>query len=171
MPIDPYKGLILLQRFIGRSGLQAVRSLRNLGFIDVQDLHMARVGTPPAATCRSKTRRDFLFVSAELAAQFSHCYLDPLEWSDHANLVGVFSFQARDLERFPWPKPDPIPWQELRNVDPGAKISFANPANCDDAYIVCCGNRLRMEQRKVLGPRGRFFLIVALAVALDKLLM
>lgn len=127
-------------RFIGgdfnhdHDSLQAVMALRQRGFVDVQDLHLNRTGFAPVATCRSRTRRDFLFVSAELASQFCRCYLDPLEWSDHANLVGVFSFEACDLERFPWPKPDPIPWKDLHGLDLGTKISFAPPADCDVCY-------------------------------------
>ena len=41
--------------------LEAVGRLISLGFVEVQDLYASRSGICPRATCRGKTRRDFLF--------------------------------------------------------------------------------------------------------------
>ena len=127
-------------RFVGgdfnhdHSSLQAIQKLRQLGFVDVQDLHFARHGVPPVATCRNRTRRDFLFVSAELAVQFQACQVTNLDWTDHASVIADFRFLVQHLERFPWPKPDPIPWKELTNLDPGTVVSFDSPCDCQTKY-------------------------------------
>ena len=40
--------------------LTTVAAMRQIGFVDIQDLHALRTGVYPVATCRGKTRRDFL---------------------------------------------------------------------------------------------------------------
>lgn len=85
--------------------LETVGILRQLGWVDLQDLNLSRWGVAPQATCRGKTRRDFLFLSPELACMFRSCSLYTWSWTDHCVLVGTFACSSLDLERLPWPRP------------------------------------------------------------------
>ena len=90
--------------------LQAVSRLKMLGFIDVQDLHFQQCGVFPLPTCRGKTRRDYLYVSPELAQRFISCCVDPLAWTDHASVVGEFRASS-DLDlKYVWPIPSKLDW-------------------------------------------------------------
>ena len=55
--------------------LSTVATMERLGFRDIQDIHAERTGSLPVATCRGKTRRDYLFVSRELVPLFSPAVL------------------------------------------------------------------------------------------------
>ena len=114
--------------------LESVELLRKVGFVDVQDLNMMHHGIPPVATCRGKTRRDFLFVSPELACLFASCRVTEWDWTDHSALVGVFRCTALDLERFPWPRPDPIDWKQFASRDPGLVVSFVSSPDVSETY-------------------------------------
>eukprot|EP00434_Breviolum_minutum_P018852 symbB.v1.2.016628.t2/scaffold1241.1/size129723/3 len=90
--------------------LQSIAKLRSLGFVDLQELQYQAWGNHPQPTCRGKTRRDYLYVSPELAARFVCCRVDSLAWTDHASLVGEFkSDDALDL-KFVWPIPSKLAW-------------------------------------------------------------
>ena len=117
------------------SKLEVIACMRRAGFVDLQDLHFERHGVHPVATCRGKTRRDFCFISPELAALFLHCKVVDHDWSDHSALVGTFELQDADLWRHPWPLPDPIPWSSLSARPEGSSISFAQPVSVDDQYV------------------------------------
>lgn len=56
--------------------LATVSVLTRLGYRDLQDLEAERSGRLPVATCRGKTRRDFMLVSRERAALFLECKVD-----------------------------------------------------------------------------------------------
>ena len=117
------------------SKLETVALMRRAGFVDLQDLQFERHGTHPVATCRGKTRRDFCFVSPELASLFSSCRVVDHDWSDHSALVGTFELQDADRWRHPWPLPDKIPWSSLAARSEGSAISFASPVSVDDRYV------------------------------------
>lgn len=93
--------------------LEVIAKMHRLGYRDIQDLHAERTGCLPQATCRGKTRRDFLFVSRELAALFVSCSLDDNVVADHSYLVGKFQGGTTDLCRFAWPVPDPMAWEPV----------------------------------------------------------
>ena len=46
--------------------LPAFDLLRQAGFQDIQDVALSRWGLPIQSTCKSKTRKDFLYLSPEL---------------------------------------------------------------------------------------------------------
>lgn len=100
--------------------LQGVAKLRALGFQDIQDLEFLRSGQCPLPTCRGRTRRDFLFVSPELALRFRGCKVDPLAWADHASLIASFDGDPSASVRSVWPIPIPCDWSL---ADP----NFLNP--------------------------------------------
>ena len=108
--------------------LKTSEQLAKLGFRDIQDVHAAKTGVWPCATCRGKTRRDFLFMSPELCDLFLHCEVKDNEWSDHSCLIAHFRGGSDALLRFPWSKPDPMTWMPQRQ-------SFDMPQFVDPAQV------------------------------------
>ena len=116
--------------------LQPIEQLRALNFIEVQDLHFQRTGIAPQPTSRRKARRDFLFISAELVPFFRKVVVDHDHWIDHATLVADFEGGVQELTRYPWPKPKPIPWSQVRACNQPEPIlpSFLEADDCTIAY-------------------------------------
>ena len=112
----------------------ALAQLRNLGFQDVQDLQFRCSGRLPQPTCRGRTRRDFLFVSPELASRFIQCTVDPMLWPDHAAVLGEFQAQMSCNLRFTWPIPQPLDWDLLPSDHTGAFVSFDGCQDCTSTY-------------------------------------
>ena len=105
--------------------LEAVGRLISLGFVEVQDLYASRSGICPRATCRGKTRRDFLFISAELIPAFRMCWLDDHAWVDHSALVAEFDASPSAFVQFPWPTPHKINWAAAAARRPAAPVADA----------------------------------------------
>ena len=128
--------------------------MERLGFRDVQDLHAERTGMHPVATCRGKTRRDFLFVSREMVPLFQSCQVDDETMSDHSYLIGTFSGSHDCLDRFVWPIPDPMDWSEASCRRPVALDLFAPGCNLDSDYetfwheVETRNNFARLQQQK-----------------------
>ena len=112
--------------------LQMSRQLARLGWKEAQDLHAERTGHLPEATCRQKTRRDFLFMSPELSALFLKCEVHESGWSDHSTIVTTFQGGSEVLSRFAWPMPGPMEWQATRTALPMPQ--FKCPAQVDLDY-------------------------------------
>jgi hypothetical protein len=90
--------------------LPAVSVMQRLGFSECQDVRASQTGILPQATCRGKTRRDFMFMSRELTNHFVSCEVDEDTVSDHAALICHFTGGINPL-RFAWPRPDPMAWE------------------------------------------------------------
>ena len=112
----------------------AIAQLRALGFQDVQDLQFKTNGLLPQATCRGRTRRDFLFVSPELAVRFIQSRVDDTLWPDHAAVFGEFSAQHGCNIRYTWPIPQPLDWNLLPSSHTGKVVSFAGCEDCTTTY-------------------------------------
>jgi hypothetical protein len=84
--------------------------MQRLGFSECQDVRASQTGILPQATCRGKTRRDFMFMSRELTNHFVSCEVDEDTVSDHAALICHFTGGINPL-RFAWPRPDPMAWE------------------------------------------------------------
>ena len=112
----------------------AIAQLRALGFQDVQDLQFKLNGKLPQATCRGRTRRDFLFVSPELAVRFLECRVDDTLWPDHAAVFGVFTAQNGCNIRYTWPIPQPLDWNLLSPSYTGKMVSFEGCEDCTALY-------------------------------------
>jgi len=97
--------------------LPAVSVLSRLQYEECQDVHARLTGILPQATCRGKTRRDFLFMSRELCALFDRCEVDDNTVSDHAALICHFH-GGRDLLRYSWPLPDQMDWEPVESRCP-----------------------------------------------------
>ena len=113
---------------------ESVQRLHDLGFREIQDLHFERTGCSPQATCRMKTRRDFLFISPEMIPMFRSCKVDDTMWPDHSAVIGTFEGGADQLVRFVWPQPQPIPWTLLPTLPDQPFIDFEQAPDCTAAY-------------------------------------
>ncbi|CAL1172412.1 unnamed protein product [Cladocopium goreaui] len=67
--------------------LALVPLLRAAGWVEVQDLLHSRTGAPVQLTCKAATRKDYLWLSPELALGFMDLQLDFETFADHAVLV------------------------------------------------------------------------------------
>ena len=146
--------------------LPCIEELHSLNFIEVQDLHMSLTGVAPQPTCRRKTRRDYLFISAELVQFFVGVRVDHDQWIDHATVVAEFCGGHQDFVRYPWPKPQPLPWHLLdpQVVDSQPLPSFQQAMDCTVAYrefwqaveqhVVECGKEAGQSIRQATLGRG-----------------
>ena len=114
--------------------LEAARRLENLGWVEIQDLWFSRTGFSPQATCRLKTRRDYLFISPELIPLFCSCKIDDTIWPDHSAIIATFEGGQSELTRFVWPQPQPLPWDVVKQLPNQSVVDFSAPADCTDTY-------------------------------------
>ena len=114
--------------------LSTVAVMERLGFRDIQDIHAERTGVLPVATCRGKTRRDYMFVSRELAAPFLRCHVDDESVSDHSYLIGTFAGEQALLTRYVWPIPDPVDWEPVAKRSNVGLDLFRRPAELTNDY-------------------------------------
>ena len=113
--------------------LPATSIMHRLGFHDCQDIRACQTGILPQATCRGKTRRDYMFLSRELASLFVKCEVDDDTVSDHAALVCHFQGGINPL-RFAWPIPDPMEWESLDHRPAVTGTRFQDAARVTEDY-------------------------------------
>lgn len=116
------------------STIPEFQRLTSMHFVEVQDLWQARTGEVPKATCKGKTRRDYLWLSPELAALFVQVEIDPNIWADHATIVATFTGGSDALRRYPWPLPKPLPWTQVTDRQASSSVQFDFPTDCTRAY-------------------------------------
>ena len=90
--------------------LSACDRLAAYGWKEVQDLEFLRSGRPVSFTCKNSTRKDFLYVSPELACHFKALIVDNLSFADHAVLHASFTCSGSAPVRYLWPCPSAVPW-------------------------------------------------------------
>lgn len=117
------------------SSLPSIAQLHAMKFVEVQNLFYQLTGVPPQPTSQRKVLRDYLFISEELVPFFRKVVVDHDQWIDHATVVAHFEGGLQDLIRFPWPKPQPIPWKDIKQsqLDKPLK-SFLEVQDCTAAY-------------------------------------
>ena len=89
--------------------LLQTRVWRQQGWIELQELLWQRWGVMPSPTCKDATRRDFLYLSPELAAVCTGGAVNHT-FQEHATIsakIGIASNAG--AVRF-WPRPAEIPW-------------------------------------------------------------
>ena len=87
--------------------------LTSLGWHEVQTLESRRVGSCPQYTCKHTSRKDFIWISPELAQWFCGLSLDHCLFPDHSVKVAQFRGGVHFLDRFVWPTPSAIPWKQV----------------------------------------------------------
>ena len=106
--------------------------LQQAGWVEVQDLCHARTGRPVANTCKGATRKDFLWLSPELALGFRGLSMDSEIFADHSVLVASFAGGSAHLERFTWPCPKPVPWTSVSPLP--CSVDFRAPHDPTTQY-------------------------------------
>eukprot|EP00435_Cladocopium_sp_Y103_P042710 s112_g11.t2 len=84
--------------------------LEQAGFQEVQNLAFARWGHSVKPTCKQVTRKDFLFVSPELAALLTKVDVIADVWADHAIVQAQFRSPMSVTPNWVWPVPHAFPW-------------------------------------------------------------
>ena len=104
--------------------------LQSQGWIEVQDLWERQAGLSPQMTCKFKTRKDFLWLSPELARHFVGLQILDL-FADHCVLCADFSSPKVLANRWLWTKPCPIDWQGIPDIPHVVDFTNSDPS---DAY-------------------------------------
>ena len=81
------------------------------GFVELQDLFMARSGIKPSVTCKGTTRKDFMFVSSELATLLMSVHLDDTLFTDLSALYALIRHAKLQVPKQVWRIPHAIDWQ------------------------------------------------------------
>ena len=111
-----------------QDSLPAFEILNQAGFREVQDVAFERWGQPVLNTCKSCTRKDFLYLSPELQEILTGVQVIDTIWPDHSILLAKFCSPIAMPPIFTWPAPDAFPWpksfgadiQWQENLDPTA---------------------------------------------------
>jgi len=112
--------------------LAIVPVLRARGWVEVQDLWHSMTGAPVQNTCRGATRKDFLWISPELAMVLSGVRVCLETFADHAVIIAQFRGGSHHLDSFVWPCPKPVSWgTEHALPEP---LSFASPVDPTAQY-------------------------------------
>jgi len=98
--------------------IPAFDTLSQLGFKDLQELAAERWGIPPRPTCKTKTRKDFCFISPELQEVLVDVSVLDDVWPDHSILQGKFQRFRECIPRLIWKTPCEFPWPAQWYVDP-----------------------------------------------------
>ena len=106
--------------------------LLSLGWVEVQDAFGRLTGTAPRKTCKSKTRKDFLWISPELVRHFSGLQVLDL-FADHQVLCATFRSPKLVAERWLWNKPAPVDWKGIPDISSVVDFDGNDPS---DAYHV-----------------------------------
>ena len=96
------------------SQLSTLRAWEKAGFRDLQTIAFERWGVSPSPTCKSVTRKDFVYVSAELARLLVSVHVNEACFADHAALWGEFRVPSqRTVVQYKWPQPSAVPWGDV----------------------------------------------------------
>ena len=106
-------------------------------WIEVQDLWEKQTGSIPKKTCKSKTRKDFLWLSPELARHFvSLSFQDA--FADHSVMNATFANTSNIVDRWLWPKPSPIDWSLVPDLPEPVAFVSGDPT---DLYLSLWNSR------------------------------
>ena len=99
---------------------------QNCGFVEVQHLWARITGQPPRPTCKGSTRKDFLYLSAELVALVEQVAVEDDWFADHSLLLARLGLPAtvppRPLWRMPRKRPMPQGLSSFMPQVPAARI-------------------------------------------------
>ena len=109
--------------------------LSSKGFVEIQCLAKELWNRPILPTCKKSTRKDFMWISPELIHQLIDVSIDEFVFPDHAVLSASFRPFANQEPIYMWPKPSPIPWDEIRAPLPEHPTIQVNATNVDSALV------------------------------------
>ena len=124
--------------------LSVSSKLRAAGWVEVQEHVASLTGRPIENTCKGATRKDFLWLSPELALGFLDLAIDHEVFADHAVLVARFAGGSLHLERFPWPCPKPVPWPQVPEMS--SVVDFSPPSDPTAQYALLWSDKERQAK-------------------------
>ena len=92
--------------------LEQVKFWQAHGWADIQDLAWQWWGRVPVPTCKHATRRDYIFVSPELAAHLCEVCVRE-DFADHCTLIAGLKLELGSQRLLSWPLPSDIPWNHV----------------------------------------------------------
>ena len=105
---------------------------RSMGWADAQDVAYAWWGQEIQMTCKSATRRDFVFLSPEAIALLREVQVS-LDFPDHATVIAGLQVSPGLSHLHSWPLPSEIPWQFVQLDDWQAQPVPAPPDVTDSS--------------------------------------
>ncbi|CAE7816157.1 Pol [Symbiodinium sp. CCMP2592] len=75
------------------------------GFVEIQDLWHQQTGALPQVTCKNATRKDYLYISAELQPLLRSVTVDPTWFCDHSALFASFAVPGLNAPQPVWRMP------------------------------------------------------------------
>ena len=95
---------------------------KRAGFQEVQTLAAQRWGILPKATCKNSSRKDFIFVSAELQARLCEVEILDTWFPDHSMVLAKFQGVDSVVPSLLWRKPRPTGLE-------GCALAFDSPSS------------------------------------------
>ena len=93
-----------------QNSVPAFDILIQAGFREIQDIAQEWWNYPIQNTCKTKTRKDFLYVSPELQQIISEVRVAHDVWPDHSVLIAQFRSPQAYPTVYTWPAPTEFPW-------------------------------------------------------------
>ena len=105
------------------------------GFVEVQVLAKAMWNRTPENTCKNSTIKDYIWISPELIPNFLSVDVDPHAFPDHAVITARFKHFSDQLPVQIWPKPAPLPWDQIESQLPEHEQIQINPDRVEEALV------------------------------------
>ena len=99
--------------FNQESDLPQVELWKRMGWKEAQSMQTEHTGQPIQATCKHKTRKDYIWVSPEMQPFFDAAEVIPHVFPDHSALIIHFHPLGLSSKIYHWHKPQPLPWSEI----------------------------------------------------------
>ena len=120
--------------------LQEPRIWEQHGFVEIQNLAQAKFGILPSVTCKGCTRKDFVYVSRELAERIQSVHIDATLFPDHSVLYAILRDTGTPERTCIWRIPQPLPWtpelvESVRNSESQVNVEDQHPTQ---AYRTLC---------------------------------
>ena len=107
------------------------------GWKELQQFAYERWGQEISMTCKSTTRRDYVWVSPELLPLLCEVKLDHQMFPDHSVLWGVFQMPTTAPSQSFWPMAHALPWAEIPIQDWHTAAADWIPETWEDDMNTC----------------------------------
>ncbi len=128
------------------------------GFVEVQVLAKAIWNRVPENTCKNSSIKDYIWISPELIPNLVSVDVDPYSFPDHAILTARFKHFSESQQVQIWPKPAPIPWDEVDSQLPDHEPIKVNPNQIGKALVEVM-DKLEDGVHHILCQKGKVGLI------------
>ena len=114
------------------NGTQAMQTLTDLGWVNVQVWARDKLGKAIQPTCKGVNTKDHIYLSPELAAYLRDVHVEDTWFKDHAVLWATFDSLGSPPIVPLWKVPKPVEWKNIPDI---SEDSFhLNETNLTQAY-------------------------------------